>query len=126
MVISRMYWKESDYQRIWRSFTGIASYLHTMGMRGIINEQDNLDELWDTLVKRFVWYLDFRGSVLPVEFYEQIEEDLKDHVVFFLEIDELDEGIKSKKEILAEAVVKAKAKALAYEQKGIVTDQMTV
>jgi len=123
MIVNKLIWYENDYQRIWPSFISIADHLHTIGIRGIIDDQDNLDELWDSLVKRFVWYLDLKGSVLPVEFYKQIEEDLKNNVVFFLEVEQ-DEGIKTKKEVVAQAVIKAKAKSIAYERNGLITDQI--
>lgn len=121
--IGKMIWYEEAYRSIWSSFLSVADNLHTIGKRGIINDQDNLDELWDSLVRRFVWYLDFNGSALPVEFYEQIEEDLKNNIVFFLEVDEQDEGIRTKKDMIAEAIISAKAKAIAYERQGIVSDQ---
>jgi hypothetical protein len=124
LIIGKTYWDPNSYISIWPSFMSIADKLYRIGRCGIINDQDNLDELWDSLVKRFVWYLDVHGSELPVEFYEQIEEDLKNRVVFFLEIDEQDKGIKRKKELIAEAVVNAKAKAIAYERGGIITDQV--
>lgn len=122
-MLNKLIWYEDAYQSIWPSFIGIGDKLHVIGTRGIINDQDNLDELWNTLVTRFCWFLDFKGSVLPVEFFEQIEEDLKNNIVFFLEVEEQDKGIKSKKEILAEAVLTAKAKALAYEKANVITDQ---
>lgn len=123
MLISKTIWYSEYHERIWSNFMSIADNLHKMGTRGLIIDQDNLDELWDSLVKRFVWYLDLKGSSLPVEFYEQIEEDLQNNIVLFLELDEQDQGIVTKKQLLQEAVVKAKAKAVAAER-GIVTDSM--
>jgi hypothetical protein len=121
-MINKTLWYEHEYERIWPSFLSIADNLHKLGTRGIITDQDNLDELWDSLTRRFVWYLDCKGSLLPVGLYEQIEEDLKNNVVFFLEADEQDDGIIRKKEMVQQAVVRAKAKAIAHE-KGLVTDQ---
>ncbi|MBU1007635.1 hypothetical protein KKA53_00975 [Candidatus Dependentiae bacterium] len=121
--IGKAIWYEESYRSIWPSFLSIADNLHTIGKRSIINDQDNLDELWDSLVRRFVWYLDFNGSALPVEFYEQIEEDLKNNTVFFLEVDEQDEGIRTKKDMIAQAVIAAKTKAIAYELQGVMSDQ---
>ena len=122
-TLNKLIWYEDSYQSIWSSIITIGDNLHSLGTCGILDDQDNLDELWDSLVRRFVWFLDFKGSLLPVEFYNQIEEDLKNNVVFFLEVEEQDEGIKSKKEMIAEAIVKAKAKAIALEQNGLFTDQ---
>jgi len=121
--LGKIIWYEDSYHTIWSSFQSIADNLYAIGRRGIINDQDNLDELWLSLVQGFCDYLDLKGAVLPVEFYEQIEDDLRNNVVFFLEVDEQDEGIKSKKEMIVEAVVRAKAKAIAFERQGVLTDQ---
>lgn len=123
MAIGKTFWYTDSYQSIWPSFLSIADNLYMTGRRKIINDQDNLDELWHSLVTRFVWWLDVKGSELPVEFYKQIEDDLHNNVVFFLEVPEQDEGIIRKKDLLAEAVIKAKAKAIAYEHAGVITDQ---
>jgi|SaaInlLV_10m_DNA_2_1039722.scaffolds.fasta_scaffold00006_114 hypothetical protein len=123
VLLNRVLWDENNYEGIWPSFLSIADQLHVLGVKGIITDQDDLDDLWDTLSRRFAWYLDFRGSVLPFEFYKQIEEELNNHVVTFLEIDEVD-GIITRKEILMDALLQAKAKVIAYEQKGILTDQL--
>jgi hypothetical protein len=122
-MVGKTFWYVDSYRGIWSSFLEIADSLFKIGRRRIINDQDNLDELWHSLVTRFTWWLDLKGSELPVEFYKQIEDDLHNNVVFFLEAPEQDDGIIRKKELLAEAILKAKAKAIAYEHAGVITDQ---
>ena len=115
---------QSRYQGIWESVLRIANGLQLLGVHGILDHMDDLDDLLWSLVHRFSFFLDLAGSSLPVSFYEEIESDLAAKVVFFLEAQEQDETIKTKKTILLEALIKAKAKAIAFEQKGIFTDQL--
>lgn len=124
-MINKAIWYRNDYHRIWESFVSIADGLHYIGIKGIINDQDNLDELWDSLVKRMVWYLDLEGHCLPLSFFEQIEEDLSNNAVAFLEVAEQDDGIMTKKELLQERVARVKARVIAYEQHGMITGHMT-
>ncbi|MFH0898137.1 MAG: hypothetical protein V1855_01010, partial [bacterium] len=70
--------------------------------------------LW-SLVLRFCFYLELRGITLPSEFFDEVESDLASGAVFFLEEPELDVAIKTKKEILLEALMRAKAKSLAFK-----------
>jgi len=119
LMLNKMIWYEEYYERIWPTVTSVADNLHRLGTRGILNDQDNLDELWDSLVRRFVWFLDFKGASLPVEFYEQIEDDLNSNSQLFLVLDEQDDGIVTKKDMIREAIIRAKAKAIAGE-KGLI------
>ena len=72
-----------------------------------------MDELWCSHIRRFQWYLDFKGASLPIDFYSQVEEDLKKGLVFCFEVEEQDDGITPKKEDFAKSVLSAKARAIA-------------
>jgi hypothetical protein len=82
---------------------------------------DDLDDILWSLMHRFCYFLELTGSVLPLEFYGEIEHDLTNNLVFFLETKEQDEGIITKKETLAQALLQAKTKAYAYEKMGLLT-----
>ena len=105
-------------------FLAIADKLHILGIEGVLCDQDNLDDLWDTLLRRFKWFLELKGSSLPVAFYEQIEDDMESNVVPFLEADE-PEGVTPKKVILSKAIFEAKSKAIAFAKSGVITDQLS-
>ena len=116
------YYKASDpAEGIWRSFIGISNGLHQLASHKVITHLDDLDDMHWSLVYRFGSFLDWFGATLPLAFYETVEDDLAHKAVFFLEAKELDEGIKTKKEVLLENLVSAKIKALAYIKRGIIS-----
>jgi hypothetical protein len=119
-IISKAIWDPKSNENLWKSFIGIANKLQLLGNHGIINHMDDLDDLLWTLTHRFCFFLDLTGAALPVKFYHQVEHDLEHKAVFFLEFKEQDDGIISKKETLAEALLKAKARSIAYERSGII------
>jgi hypothetical protein len=121
MMLGKLIWNTQEYEGIWDSFIAISNGLQLLGSHSIINHMDDLDDLLWSLVHRFCYFLNLVGSSLPFSFYEEIETDLVNKVVYFLEAKEQDEGIKSKKEILLEAILYAKTKAVAYQQ-GIISE----
>jgi len=124
--LNKTIWNPESYESIWDSFTRIAHGLQVMAHHEVINHSDDLDDLFWTHVHRFCFFLDLTGARLPLSFYEQVENDLNTGVVYFLEAPEQDEGIKSKKETLIEALAQAKTKAFAYENQGIIPTDMMV
>ncbi len=124
-IINRAIWQIQAPETIWRSFNDIAAGIQVLGLHNVINHMDDLDDLLWSLTHRFCFFLDLAGSALPSSLYDAIEKDLESRSVFFLEFKEQDEGITTKKETLAEAVLKAKTKAIAYNKQGIISTPMS-
>lgn len=121
LALNKAIWQMHSYEGIWTSFLTLANGLQQLGLHGVIDHMDDLDDLYWSLVHRFCFFLDLRGSTLPPQFFEEVESDLESGAVFFLEDVELDEAIKTKKEVFVEALIHAKAKSIAFRQ-GILTD----
>jgi hypothetical protein len=120
-ALGKAMWNPQEPARIWQSFTTIAQGLQRLGEFNIIKHMDDLDDLLWTLTHRFCYFLDLAGASLPLMFYERIEHDLDEKTVYFLEFREQDDGITSKKDTLLDALAHAKARAIAYEKKGIIS-----
>ena len=121
-ILSKQIWNRHTYESIWPSVMTTAHSIYQLANHKVINHMDDLDDLYWSLTHRFCFYLDLVGSSLPVSLYNNIEEELKQGTVFFVEMGEQDEGIKTKKEFLMDALMSAKTKALAFAKSGIFTD----
>lgn len=118
LSLSKIMWNIYQPEVIWPSVKALACNLRGLAEYGVINHMDDLDDLLWSLTHRFNYFLDLTGADLPIKFYDQIEEDLVNRNVFFLEAKEQDEGIVSKKQLFIEALVRSKAKAIA-NQRGV-------
>lgn len=124
IACSKIMWDLKNPATVWQSFINIGVGIRELASHGIINHMDDLDDLFWSLTLRFCFFLDFAGAILPLECYEEIEKDLQNQVVFFLEYPEQDSNITSKKETLAVNLLQAKTHAIAYHKQGIVSMPM--
>ncbi|QQR49738.1 hypothetical protein IPF37_02750 [bacterium] len=114
-MLGKQMWNFRSPEGVWDSFLTVANDLQLLGTNGVIDHMDDLDGLlWDH-TNRFCYYLDLTGGSQPMDFFDEIEQDLANGVIYFLEADEQDDGIKTKKETLLDALAQAKTKAIAFE-----------
>ena len=124
ITFNKLIWDTQSHEGIWESVLSIANNVIRLADYQILNHMDDLDDLLWSLTHRFCYFLNLVGSYLPIEFYEEVENDIANGTAFFLEIEEQDDDIKTKKETILESLVRAKAKAIAFENKGLFTDQL--
>ena len=122
-AIGNTMWYPQNYEGIWESVTSMAHNIHMLGANGVLNHMDDADNLLWSLVHRFGFFLDQYGAQLPRSFFAGIREAIEQKQVFFLNSPELDEGIKSKKDTLLDALTRAEAKSVAFKH-GIISDVM--
>ncbi len=118
-LLSKTMWNTQSYEGIWDSFQAIAYGLQSLGAHSVISHMDDLDSLLWSHVHRFCYFLDLVGSHLPLEFYEEVETDLNNNMIYFLEDKEQDACIKTKKETLSDSLASGRMKAFAFTR-GIV------
>lgn len=123
-TLSKTIWNPNSHESIWSSFISIGNGLRSLATNNIINHLDDLDDLFRSLTLRFCYNVDLYGGALPLQFFDEVDDDLNHGVVLFLEADEQDAGIKSKKDELREHLLQAKTKALAYVKSGIISQPM--
>lgn len=119
-ALGKVLWDIKKPETIWPSFNRLARGIVNLANVGLLNHMDDLDDLIWSNVHSFGRFLDIAGAIIPLSVYENIEKDLDSGEVFFLEYQEQDRVIKSKKEIIMEHVMQAKARAMAHER-GIIS-----
>jgi hypothetical protein len=123
-LLNKTVWDDNDAEKIWPSFILISNNIQRLAQTGILDHTDQLDDLLWSLTHCFCRYFTSFGITIPTAIYAKIEQDLRKNSVSFLEEPEQDEGIKTKKEHICEALFKAKFKAYAYEKQGIISQAM--
>ena len=137
-IIGKTMWYPQNHEDIWdgriykddgsskrnpSSVLAMAHNINMLGASGVLNHMDDVDNLLWSVVHRFSFFLDQYGARLPRSFFAQIREAIQQKQVFFLNSPELDEGIKTKKDTLLDALTRAEAKAVALSH-GILSDAL--
>jgi len=122
LILNKVMWYPSAYEDIWENFLNLAHCVQLLGVNHIINHMDHIDNLLWTLVLRFKFFIEKCGSALPEELFTTMRHDIESGSVLFLEANELDAGITSKKEMLLRALAMAETKSIAFRTHGIISD----
>lgn len=118
--LNKVVWCPMGEENVWKSVKQISNQLNTLYEQEIINE-DELDDLYKSLLEQFCHFLDLCGSDLPLEVINQIKEDIEAGQLNFLELEEQEEYIETKSDCLTRAVLQTEAKAFARGY-GLVSD----
>lgn len=117
--LNKVIWSPFDYTNAWISTKQIAHNLNLLTERNIITQED-LDDLYQSLIQRFIHFLHLTGSDLSLDMTAEIKQDIADGKILLLTLEEQEEFIETKATRLLDAVRTTEAKILA-RPKGIVT-----
>lgn len=119
--ISKVVWFIEDEPDIWTQFNETCQKIFKLKERNILYDYDDINDLIRGALDRFLFILDVRGSTLPIEFYEKVWTEIHNNPPSWMDIDELDEFIESKKIKLLHGIKRNHAKAIARSRYGLIS-----
>lgn len=119
--IDKLAWSAVDQEQTWRSFTAIAQKISLLYQKGIINDPFDVNELYWGLIERYCFFLELTGSQLTLATIETIKNSLTTQKLEWLELEEQEEGLETKKHRLIQAIMETEAK-IRLAQEGVLTE----
>ncbi len=116
--ISKLVWSPEEQDKIWVNVKKISHQLESLIEHNILEDPNDLDDLFWALVHRFNYFLDVTSASLSTSFYNEVKTDVAEKQLLMLELDEQDMCIQTKANCLSHMLFQAEAKSRAYE-KGI-------
>jgi len=123
-LFGKMMWNPQAVDSIKPSFISMGNSIVRLAEAGVLNHMDDVDDLIGTLVCRLCYFFNVYGSAIPTQTYDGFLADIESGSLFFLEIEEQDKDITTKKDLLMRHIVNAKARSLALEKEGMHTDTL--
>jgi len=117
---AKLVWSPDEHSKIWESVKTISKQFETLVEHNIISDQNDLDDLFWSLIHRFSYFLQLASPELPVEFYETVKSDLASEQLLLLELEEQEELIESKRDCLTQAIFEGQARRQAIDMGVIV------
>ena len=109
--LSRLIWNPADLDETWRSVKRIADDLSKLFDHNVIVDQEDLNDLFRTLIERYCLFIDITGADLPIDFFDRVKQDIEAQSLLFLDLEEEDD-VESKAERLMRSLVHAQQKAI--------------
>ncbi|HRN78421.1 MAG TPA: hypothetical protein PLU71_04225 [Candidatus Dependentiae bacterium] len=113
---SKLVWSPEDQEYVWTSVKKISNQLAKLVEYNVLQDLDDLDDMYWSLIHRFCFFVDMTHTSLDVEFYDAIQHDLTRGELTLVELEEQESWLESKEDCLTRTIKASKAKKLAYDQ----------
>lgn len=119
IALNKVLWSPYDQQEVWIHVKRTSEYLHQLLGTSILNA-DDLDDLYQSLIARFIYFLDLAGSELNLETIDMIKADILEKRLLLFTLKEQEDFIEPKAERLKSAIERTEARIIARMQTDIV------
>jgi len=119
--IGKLVWSSDESEKAWESTKKIATELTKLTEQTIIEDVNELDDLFWSLTYRFSFFIDIFASNLPHTFYDTVQHDIAQKKLLLFNLEEQQDWLEAKESYLARMLKCSKAKMFAY-QNGILTN----
>ncbi len=119
---SKFLWSPDDQKNSWELFKQLCNNIYNLRNKKIFLDLDNINDLINSAIARFELLIDISGSEIPSSVYHEALVDVESGSLPWLEIEEYDEAITSKKDNLITILKQGSVKSVALEQHGIISD----
>jgi len=113
IILNKLIWHPEDGVKTWNLVKSIADHLADFVESDIIADTEDLNDLYISLVERYIFFLDINVNELPIAFYRGVKEDIATSSTVLLELEEQEEFIEPKAQRLIYALNRGQARALA-------------
>lgn len=112
--LGKLVWSPVDTTNTWESVKNISRNLAACKENGILDDAEDLNGLFITLIERYCFFLDIVCVDLPLSFYQQVKADIAQSTDMLLTLEEEQGEIETKKERLVRALDCGEAQVRAY------------
>lgn len=113
--LSKLIWNHKDHEKTWESLKTISNRIATLMEYNIIDDLNDLDELFWTLLHRYCYFLSLHSTELPIAFFEKVKLDISTQQLTLFDLEEQESFIQSKSECLMQALITQEAKKRAFD-----------
>lgn len=120
--LMKIVWFIEDETDIWTQFKETCQKIYKLKEKNILYELEDINDLILTAIDKFLFILDARGSELSIEFYEKIWTEIHENSFDWLNLEELEELLETKKNKLLKGLKKIHLKTVARFRYGLISN----
>lgn len=101
---NKLVWSSKDDLQVWYICNKLAYEAQQCLEKGVLTEQDALDDVAWSLIHRFCYFVELAAPTLSREFYESVLSDLRSKPLILTAVEEQEDLITPKREYLANKI----------------------
>lgn len=113
--LSKLIWSPRDEEKTWELVKTISHNIALLMEYNIIDDLNDVDELFWTLVHRYRYFLELHSTDMPITCYQKIKNDMMSQKLLLFELEEQESFLQSKSSCLLHTVLTQTAKKQAYD-----------
>jgi len=113
--LGKLIWSPTDGEKTWESAKRMGANLASLLKDRVIDDANDLIDLYWTIVQRYCYFIDIAGTGMPVSSYQQIKADLEQKRPLLLEMEEQEECLESRSSVLTRSLMVGEARRRTLE-----------
>lgn len=113
--LNKLIWAPEDQSETWESVKSISDNLAVLIEQNILDDLNDLDDVYWTLVHRYCQFIELTHEALDYEYFTTIKRDLAHGDTLLLELQEQDVCLEKRVECLQTTLMKAEAQKRAAD-----------
>jgi len=114
IALGKLIWDVTQPERSWANVKHLSDQLATLLEYSIIDDMNDLDDLYWTLLTRYCYFLDLTATDTEPSFYTHIKQDLATHALLLFDLPEQDSLIETKLSYMQRTLLSAEAQSRAH------------
>lgn len=114
IALSKLIWNPSEQETTWNITKKIAEQLATLLEHNIIDDSNDLDDLYWTLITRYCYFIEVAATDLTETFYTEVKNDINSQKIILFQMPEQDCMIESKLSHMQGCLMDAEVRAYGY------------
>ena len=115
VALSKLIWDPTTHEATWNTTKRIAEQLAHLLERNILDDTNDLEDLYATLINRYCYFIDITATDMPSSFFTAIKNDLKAHDIVLFALTEQDGIFESKLAYMQRTLLQAETNAYRYQ-----------
>ncbi len=113
--LAKLVWSPRDEEKSWDLVKKISHDLASLMEYNIIDDLNDVDELFWTLVHRYRYFLELHSTDMSVAFYQKLKTDIRQQKLLLFNLEEQESFLQTKAACLLNTVLAQEAKKRAYD-----------
>lgn len=113
--LSKLIWSPREEEKTWEIVKRISHNLASLMEYNIIDDLNDIDELFWTLVHRYRYFLELHSSDMSLTFYQKVKNDMHNQKLLLFDLEEQESFLQTKASCLLNTILTQEAKKRAYD-----------
>ncbi len=115
IALNKLVWDPTTHAQTWDSTKKIAEQLATLLEHNILDDANDLDDLYWTLLNRYCYFIELTATDMPESFYASVREDLRSNNIVLFALKEQDFMVEPKLSYMQRTLIEAETAAYRHK-----------